>query len=1093
MKLYILDSKTLIMILRKLEPRLSGAKALQHFLMVRIGQYNRLVGRNDGEPYWPDPGTWADNAWEFIIDDEKADNLAKQWGVVPLKDCFVTDESLIKSLGDRFLELTDLVLSRYGTLPEVRDKVISLLDEWEVDPRESERIRAVESLQELSSYLVSRAENKGQFSEETPVERKKPAKKSKSTSPAGVALPDVDVNILPDVVLQLQRIQSQFSYHEDRGSPLAQILREWETQRFFLLFGMGDSAVSGAGKTTTLQYLTRENGFDEAVFVPLCDVYNSFGLRRFQKEDGWPRIFSWLEHHGCPIGREKSCLLLLDGLEEIVGHEGIRAFCDDLTELVRDSQVRLVLSCVLPPEQLPGWYDLKNISTIFGKFLHCKILPMTPEQRKTCLGDREPAGFPQVITTPYLLSLCKNVNLAAEEQKPLFFRWVSGKRPPKHGSSLFFRSLVAQLCNWFQADPGNDAQNERDSFALMFALPAVAFHMVLNEVYDANYAPEVCPVDSETVERLLSLAFPVYKRSLHRCIPYRKSDRALAALADSMRELGAEGLLSEKTGTILNRSLDRETMEYTYRFANRALRDGLAALHLANLFYAAHEDLLPTGVEFDEFYTCPVRFLPHALLESAAALLEERMQEYGEVEWILKGGPSQGRGGQNDFCRYLSCSLASAFCTALRFKTEQQWRAAAEQAYEALLSKEPRLAKQCAMDHAVNFCTQSKLLREEGAYPAAAEQARAAIRFTQSHQLLNADGYQALAMLYLKQVESGLNLQGIWKTCDMVIPEEDITRSRQVLEELQRLAQLQEPGPLESEVFGTLSAESVSLIPDCLCLLEKAKLRLDGYKQEEFFGSGEVEFLLAASFVAKGHSVWAALSPAVSGAALNLLAGFFENDQERMENDPELPFFAANPQFHLPMDPERLAYPEKDCCAARLYLRIIHLRRGLQPYSCRNLAQALLSRRFRLDERGQPVPACDGENEFTLMELKFLNEITRRACSRLGPTYAIPRIRYLNYQIDLFDKQKGWEQMISWDLEEAGALFRREWEKGKCGEKLDSRTETKADLLAVMLAGLYRESYLPGVDPVSWMAKIKDYHFRCRNACKVYTIGGSFR
>ncbi len=1089
----LLDSRILIKILQELEPGLAGVGAFHYLLLINDNAWDRLAGGNKGKAYWPDHGTWAKNAVDFLVDPDDVDRLAKQLAVNSLKDCFATEVCEITSLGERFEILVDTVLDHCGPLSYARNKIISLLHDLDVDPREAEQIKGIEDASELSRYLVSRVKNKGRYPGEERRNQREPVQKMKPIAQVQPALPDVDVNILPDIILQERWSRTRFSYHTDGGSPLAQILKEKEEQRFFLLFGMGDSAVSGAGKTTTLQYLARET---DAVFVPLCDVYSAFGMRRFPKKDGLPRIFSWLEHHGSPVERETPHMLLLDGLEEIVGRDGIQAFCDDLTDLVRDSRLRLVLSCVLPPEHLPGWHDLKNINGILEKFLRCQIQPMTPEQRQTCLGDREPAGFPQVITTPYLLSLCKDVNLAVAEQKPLFSRWVSDEQPPKHGSSLFFRSLAAQVCNWFQADPGNDAQNEWDSFVLMFALPAVAFHMVLNEVYDTNYAPEIRPMAPEAVQRLLSLAFPVYKRSLHRYIPYQRSDSALSALADCVRNLDTERLLSEKTGTILNCSLDPETMEYTYRFANRALRDGLAALHLANLFYAAEENLLPTGAEFDEFYICPIRFLPHALLESAAILLEERMQEYGRAEWVLENGPFHRHDNQNEFCRYLSCSLASAFCTALRLKSEQRWRAAAEQSYEVLLIKEPRLAKQYDMDHVVNFCAQSRLLREMGEYPAAAEQARAAIRFTQEHQLLNADGYQALSMLYLTQVRDGLNRQGAWGSHKTEIHEDDITRSIQVFEELKRLDQVLQvsgTGPMKSELFGLLSEETVSLIPDFLCILEKAQIRLEAYQRVCFFDSEELKFLLTASFVAKAHSVWAALCPAVSGAALNLLAGFFENDQERMEHDPELSFFVAHPHFHLPIDPEELSYPEKECRAARLYLRIIHLRRGLQPYSCRNLAQALLSRRFRLDRAGRPIPASDGKSEFTEVELEFLNEITRRACSRLRPTYSIPRIRYLNYRIEVLGKQKGWEQTIAWDQEEAGALFRREWTQGRCEEKLNSRTETKADLLAVMLAELYRETYLPDADPISWMAKIKDYHSRCEGAGKVYTIGESFR
>lgn len=947
------------------------------------------------------------------------------------------------------------------------------------------------SHQAFWEYLIRSAQSCGPGKAKRTVQTGRPVPVKQKPEPVQ-GDPDLDVRLLPDIMLRQRGNETLFRCNPEQGSPLAQILRERGGQRLFLLYGEGDSGTAGAGKTTALQYLQQEEGFRGGAYIPLWEVYNSFGMRKLRHEDGAPRALTWLEEQGTPATQNEPMFLLLDGLDEITAEEGIRAFCDDLAELAKDERFVIVLSSVLSPELLPAWSELRNISSLLGRFRKCCIQPLTPEQRQACLSDGA-ADYPQELTTPYLVSLCKDVNFAAAEQKELFYRWAAEEKPAGHSASLFFRSLAARICGWFRADQVNDVQNEWDSFVLMFALPAVAFHMALDEIYDENYAPEIRPVDSGTVERLLSMAFPVYKPSLHRYIPYQASDSALAVLADSMKNRGAEELLSEKTGAILTRSFDPETMEYTYRFANRTIRDGLAALHLANLFCAAEENLLPTGAEFDEFYTCPVRFLPHTMLESAAVLLEERMQEYGRGEWVLKNGPSRQRGGQNGFCRYLICSLSAAFSTALRLESEQRWRAETEQAYEELLDREPRLAGQFAMDHTANLCVQSRILRELGAYPAAAEKARASVRFARERNLLNADGYQALAMLYLTQVRDGLNLRRTWETYGTEIPKDDIVRAGVIFEELRRLAQLPVEGPLESEVFGVLPREGVSLIPDCLSLLEKSGLRLEAYRNVSFFDSEELEFLLTASFVAKAHSVWAALCPSASGAALNLLAGFFENDQERMEHDPSLPFFAARPCLHLPLDPEQLSYPERECSAARLYLRIIRLRRGLQPYSCRNLAQALLSRRFRLDGGGNPIPADPGEETFTEAENWLLEETTRRACTRLRPTYAIPRIRYLNERIDALVGQAGWEETVSRYKEEAAALFRREWTKGACGEKLDSQTETKADLLAVMLAGVYREEYLPGVDPDSWQTKISVYHVQCEHSDRLYTIGESFR
>lgn len=904
--------------------------------------------------------------------------------------------------------------------------------------------------------------------------------------------PGFDPRLLADIVVEKNWRWSRYYWLANEGSPLAQLLWEWEGERFFLLFGELDSGVAGAGKTTAMRHLLQEKAFRNAAYIPLWEVYNPFGMRRMEHEKGTPRVLEWLKRQGATAETNVPRLLLLDGLDEIPAGAGIREFCDDLTELAADDRFTLVLSSVIPPEQLPNWSTLRDISSLLSRFVKCWIQPMRADQRLAILGDTA-LDYPQELTTPHLVGICRDASLAAAEPKNLFFRWVSEEEVPEHGAALFYRFLAAQICRWFRVNPVSDGQNERDSFVLMFALPAVAFHMAVAEIYDSRYTPEVHSMDSKTVDRLLRLAFPVYKRSLHRYIPYQRSGTALSALADSMQSVGAEGLLNEKSGAILNRRLDPETMEYSFRLTNPAMRNGLAALHLANLFCAAQQNLLPAGAEFDEFYACPVRFLPHNILESAAVLVDERLQEYGESRWMLEYGPNSGTGGSTPFCRYLFCSLGAAFSTALHLDSEEKWRTAAEQAYAVLLCREPQMAEHCVLDHAANLCVQSRMLREKGAYPAAAEKVRASIRFAGERRLLHADGCQALAMLCLTQVKDGMNLQRVRNDCETGLLQADIAKAHEIFEELQRLAQLPEGGELQSAVFGPLPAESVSLIPDCLCLLEKAKLRLDAYQTAGFFGSEEVKFLLTASFVGKAHSVWAALCPAVSGAALNLLAGFFENDQELRENDPALPFFAANPQFHLPIDAEKLAYPERECRAARLYLRIIRLRRGLQPYSCRNLAQSLLSRRFRLDENERPIPAEGVERNLSLTELRFLAGISTRAATRLRPTYAIPRIRWLHERMDSLSGQKGKETEIAACREEAAALFRKEWKLGNCGDKLNNRTDTKADLLAVMLAGLYREGYLPEADPTSWMAKIEDYHLRQKNAPKRYTLGDSFR
>ncbi len=161
-------------------------------------------------------------------------------------------------------------------------------------------------------------------------------------------------------------------------------------------------------------------------------------------------------------------------------------------------------------------------------------------------------------------------------------------------------------------------------------------------------------------------------------------------------------------------------------------------------------------------------------------------------------------------------------------------------------------------------------------------------------------------------------------------------------------------------------------------------------------GSGTMRFLVESSYVANLLSIYAAFHEGASGAALNMLGCFCQNQQELLQNNPELTFFHQNPHLHSPIPQEALLDKDHALHAWQLYLRIYQIQRGLQPYSARCLADLLLRRQVRLDSSGEALTGSGQDPSFNQAELDFLWEATNRSCSRESKGNQLCRIRFLN-------------------------------------------------------------------------------------------------
>lgn len=276
----------------------------------------------------------------------------------------------------------------------------------------------------------------------------------------------------------------------------------------------------------------------------------------------------------------------------------------------------------------------------------------------------------------------------------------------------------------------------------------------------------------------------------------------------------------------------------------------------------------------------------------------------------------------------------------------------------------------------------------------------------------------------------------------------------------------------QDPVFPDPAPETAELAPIFLMMLEKGLLRWKAYEEKDFFGHSELQFLCLQSLRAKACSIYSACAPGASGAALNQLGCFLENQQEAFENDPRLPFFRANPQLHL--DLPDLEYDAPLVNAFRVSRRVYGIRRGQQPYSARKLAELLLRRQVRLDEQGQPAP-CTPDVPFTQTELDFLEEATTRAASIGGTGPAYWRLRYLQARASWLGVDTPDGQHL---LQQARQALQTAWSLHGCNRRLD-QDAAEVDLYAALLAAesLALNAH-PGADWVHRYARLTDFYQR---------------
>lgn len=886
------------------------------------------------------------------------------------------------------------------------------------------------------------------------------------------SLPDdqIDAALLPELVCRERRCR----YDRAQGSPLLQILRNHSDSRRFLLCGQPDPAsggttVSGAGKTTTLRYLCFEAPDDWTVlFLPLADVYSARALASPHNLTDYIR-----RHYHLDLDLPAHRLyLLMDGLDELVGADGLERLCGDLEELSFRDDISIVVSSKQPLEQLPGFETLSRWNLMWQDFLPCWVQPMTHRQRG---GGTSPQGeLLDILSTPFLLSLYRTTAKCSDSPRArtLLRRWGVEKLfqdGPKNAAELFYCSLIAQLVRWFEANKGQERQSEVDAFLLLHTLPAIAFQMLLREMCEGRLHPAVqAELGQNDVSRMIRLSWAGTRAGLSLFPGYRNQGQPMPVSLTLQRELDYDHFLSGQVPTLFRVNwvpgdTPAEPWREEYRFSNHSLRDYLASLHIANVFRLAQAGLLSEDEALIPFYGCTLEFLVKEPILRAVDFLCLLLPEGTALEHLLEDPTKQA--SHPPLSRFLAGQIGARMREQLPACSTQgpdkagPWYEALIQAYLSSVMLRPFAGRYYKLTYIFAENAMSRICRQCGRLVAANT---AALHVCGMRHIFpdipNSDGPHLQAMIWWKILSTAYNLFSPaeapavdptllpreteralfpWleslhgESCTAVTPVQDMLSS------LRRMAAGEHL--VSDPVFGTPDARTEALAPIFVEMLERGLNRWSAYRSQRSPGSLAMARLCLLSLRAKACSICSACGPGVSGAALHLLGYMLESQTETFENDSRLPCFQANPGLHL--DDLDLAYTDHNISAFQVYRRIYDIRRGIQPYPARKLSELLLRRLVCLDDGGQPA-ACESDTPFTPAELDFLEQSTARAAASANPGTSYWRARYLH--------ERAWTLGLDtkegrYFLQQARQALQTDWERCRCTQRLD-RDELNMDM-----------------------------------------------
>ena len=898
---------------------------------------------------------------------------------------------------------------------------------------------------------------------------------------------DVDLRLLPPISVVRPAGNRKKSTYETKGgkAPLEQILDSDANAQLLLLYGTGNTSISGAGKTTMLRHLhaALNRKGTEAAMVSLCRAYAPDAL----PGEPLPKGQLYLEK-ALPNGQlPEDGVLILDGLDEVCSQDGIEALCHDLDALTHYAglRMRIILSSKSPHNTLPGWtMGLSGISRIFDSALKLQVLPLSRKKARQYLKEERSDELAahlssDALLTPFYLRLLSATGALLETPLPieqhLKARWFldqaqSAKTPLPSEAEAFYRCLGAHVLRWFESGEGSDAANEQAAFHLFFTLPALAFHAVIHETTDPEFYFRPLPaMDEAFARRIMDGAFSFFAPTLHCFQPYRDSS-GLDALATAPPQ--ADNFFHGPASTFFSRRFNLARGCWQMEFASNALKNNLAALHVANMIAALRHRQKDSPEIAEPFDQAAFLYLPRYLVHSAdsyLALLSDGTADVADFLEQLKPDQLEIRGRG----RVVLCSLLYHLARFIRPNDSDnslffhKWLAATAEAAEKVgdaslglefrlfyLSEESRRTRTKDLPKALAYARQAVTLHKD--FP----------------QYIDRDEYNSLGQVYHQQVVSLLNSSA---KANEPIPDHWLLGSAALEAALSQQAALAQESQPEDSTAHALNTEAAKRLVESLqqqaqqaaaafsgdlafaeAYYEELRTASAAETPQKYIGAEmlrrarekaelvrklpsvpvRLALLVQSSFIAKAYTVYAVLNGS-SGAACNNLACLFEENVEVWMLDESLPFWQANPELRkLFGDAGQYAYEDHFSKAYRFYDKCLNIRRGTQHYAACALLDLLLNDHLHL-ENGLPVPGgIHPLNDETTAKIEFLFDHIGGA-DNFG--------RQAGYQLQYWNRLQAEQGDDPERQAAAEALFCQEWKKSmdKVNERKNNAEKAK--------------------------------------------------
>lgn len=806
-----------------------------------------------------------------------------------------------------------------------------------------------------------------------------------------------------DTVYENESLQGKLhSEGEKRAQfPLAKLFFEKRNQsgKQFYLFEGRRSTRGGTGKTSSLLSAYRVDKLCQEfqpVYIRLRSLYQGTLTTQVDEQVG-PR-------------NGRRFLLLLDGFDEITSDE-LRKRC--ISEILNwnDKHYKTDVIIMTGRDHLEFYLQAADIDklaqedtvSILKEFDSYKVLELTPEQQRLCLGEPLPDETNRVwdiLDNPFFVSRYREskknlIGRAKRWLSPYFSKWLSTAKS-ENRTSLMLGALLYEVN---RLGVGEGFAVERKRFILTKLLPALAYRKLLaDRTADSGMPIDGTRILGETyiIETLLSL-LNMYS-SILQCWPEYNGQ------LDRDNFYHAWGIYWKPGDECIRKPLSR--VEYfigplttdsdrNYCFSHMIYQEFFAAFHIANVVYALSNGLKiseDSKAGMDMMYIL-VEHIDHHILLQAEEILE---QYWGMPFYTEPKATCQNYLYRRDrlnreglvMCQILIRFLDASIMNSSSNEQEEECKKERHIMYE-WFNKDYLVAIKTSLNFQLQYkqfylytvallardfrigtgCTKS--LNQCGAY------VQRAIKHQRDFKIPKADGYLQMGLFLdtlLEQLVNGNDSQ----IGDII-------------------SQIDLPIGMANEIF-MLSNELCSSNYKTLSIVEeKYKIRTtpltrsgatsyyellrhakEAYQQCNS-SMHNLKLARKLGYISKAYLVLSALG--TSGGALNRLGLMFENQTNAMEHYPQTAIYRKMELSGQRVDLSHMLYEGNYVHSYKMYQIISEIKRGDQPYSSRKLVELILKGRVSVENGLDHPTKGDGKRVDIVPSyiLAFLEQAVQKA------------------------------------------------------------------------------------------------------------------